>query len=321
MIWADTITGTHHKNHPSIPVALGRKPTDLHGVVARTAYTTTHLMTWKEKVSGYLVTKAIAAGVMLVAALLVLLGHAGEQAAVGVVPPMVAGAFLGLTGVLLIADLKQPTRFHYLLTRGNTDSWLVKGAYILMGFAAVCAAWFVAGVTDNDTLLEVLAIPAVLGAAGTAGYTAYLFAQCEGRDLWQTPLLLPVLLAQAVTAGGSAYAVMDVFMAIPESDAIAWVLLAGVGATAAFVWMELASHGSRHVELAIEVMTRGRYARQFWVGGVAVGMIVPAALAILVLAADISSPAPLAGAGVAAVAGLFAYEDAFVRAGQSVPLS
>ena len=46
------------------------------------------MMTWKEKVSGYLVTKAIAAGVMLVAALLVLLGHAEEQAAVGVVPPM-----------------------------------------------------------------------------------------------------------------------------------------------------------------------------------------------------------------------------------------
>jgi hypothetical protein len=40
-----------------------------------------------------------------------------------------------------------------------------------------------------------------------------------------------------------------------------------------------------------------------------------------VLATDTSSPAPLAGAGIAAVAGLFAYEDAFVRAGQSVPLS
>ena len=190
-----------------------------------------------------------------------------------------------------------------------------------MAFAAVCAAWFVGGLTDNDGLLEVLAIPAVLGAAGTAGYTAYLFAQCEGRDLWQTPLLLPVLLAQAVTAGGAAHAVMDVFMAVPGGDAVAWVLLGGIAATAGFVWMELASHGSRHVELAVETMTRGRYARQFWVGGVAVGMVVPAAIAILVLATDLSSPAPLAAAGIAAVAGLFAYEDAFVRAGQSVPLS
>ena len=94
-----------------------------------------------------------------------------------------------------------------------------------------------------------------------------------------------------------------------------------VAATAAFVWMELASHGSRHVELAVETMTHGRYARQFWVGGVLVGMVVPAALAILALATDTASPALLASAGIAAVAGLFAYEDAFVRAGQSVPLS
>ncbi|MGB1505742.1 MAG: NrfD/PsrC family molybdoenzyme membrane anchor subunit, partial [Acidimicrobiales bacterium] len=232
-----------------------------------------------------------------------------------------AGAFLGLTGVLLIADLKQPTRFHYLLTRGNTDSWLVRGAYVLMAFAAVCAVWFVGGLADNGALLEVLAIPAVLGAAGTAGYTAYLFAQCEGRDLWQTPLLLPVLLAQAVTAGGASYAVMDVVMDVPSPDAVAWVLLGGVAATAAFIWMELASHGSRHVELAVETMTHGRYARQFWLGGVVVGMVVPAALAILTLATDGTSSAVLASAGVAAIAGLFAYEDAFVRAGQSVPLS
>ena len=48
-----------------------------------------------------------------------------------------------------------------------------------------------------------------------------------------TPLLLPVLLAQAVTAGGASYAVMDVILDIPETDAIAWVLLGGVAATAA----------------------------------------------------------------------------------------
>ena len=321
MIWADTITGTTGKNHPTVPVAIGQKPADLDGVVARTAYTTTHMMTWKEKVSGYLVTKAIAAGVMLVAALLVLLGHAGEQAAVGVVPPVVAGVFLGITGALLIADLKQPTRFHYLLTRGNRTSWLVKGAYVLMFFAVVCGLWFLAGLADNDGLIEILAVPAVLGAFGTAGYTAYLFAQCEGRDLWQTPLLLPVLLAQAVTAGGATYAVLDLFMAVPETEAIAWVLLGGVGATAALVWMELASHGSRHVELAVETMTHGRYARQFWIGGVGLGMVVPAVLTVIALATDTVEPALLVPAAVAAIVGLFAYEDAFVRAGQSVPLS
>ena len=321
MIWADTVrTGTGPR-HPTIPFPSAATAATDPGVVARTAYTTAHQMTWREKVSGYLVTKAVAAGVMLVAALLVLLGHADEQAAVGVAPPMVAGAFLGLTGLLLVGDLKQPGRFHYLLTRGNRTSWLVKGAYILMAFAAICALWWVGGLAEADGLLKALAIPAVLAAAGTAGYTAYLFAQCEGRDLWQTPLLLPVLLAQAVTAGGAAYAVMDLFMQIPEPTAVRWVLLGGVAATVLFVAIELSAHGSRHVELAVGAMTRGAYARQFWWGGVGLGMVLPAVLVIVALAADVDAAALPALAGLSAVVGMFAYEDAFVRAGQSVPLS
>ena len=60
-----------------------------------------------------------------------------------------------------------------------------------------------------------LAAPTALLAAATAGYTAYLFAQCEGRDLWQTPLLLPMLLTQAATAGAAAFTLADVFVTVP----------------------------------------------------------------------------------------------------------
>ncbi|MEM7096436.1 MAG: 4Fe-4S dicluster domain-containing protein [Actinomycetota bacterium] len=323
MIWADTLRGGDDaggKRHPSVPVSIGAKPSDETGVVARTAYTTAHLMTWKAKVSGYLVTKAIAAGVMLVAALLVLMGHADVQAAVGVVPPIVAGLFLAITGALLIADLKQPTRFHYLITKGNWTSWLVKGAYILMFFAVVCALWFLAGVVDAPGVIEALAVPAVLGAIGTAGYTAFLFGQCEGRDLWQTPLLLPTLLAQAVTAGGATYAILEWFMDVPESATICWVLLGGVIATAAIIAMELTSKGSRHVELAVHEMTHGAYARQFWLGGILLGLVVPGVLMVIALTAGLHGSVA-AIAGICALVGMFAYEDTFVRAGQSVPLS
>jgi formate-dependent nitrite reductase membrane component NrfD/ferredoxin len=322
MIWADRlfVGDEGGKSHPSVPVALGSKPTDMDGVVARTAYTTAHQMTWKAKVSGYLVTKAIAAGVMLVAALLVLMGHADVDNAVGLVPPVVAGIFLALTGVLLISDLKQPGRFYYLITRGSWESWLVKGAYILRAFSVVCGLWFVGGLAGATGLLKGLAIPAVLGALGTAGYTAFLFGQCEGRDLWQTPLLLPTLLAQAVTAGGATYAILDLFLAVPEARAISWVLLGGVAATAALVAMELTSKGSRHVELAVHEMTHGRYAKQFWFS-VFVGLVVPAAMVIVELATDSISAISLAIAGSLSLIGMFAYEDSFVRAGQSVPLS
>ncbi len=103
MIWADTTPA-----HPTITATMAEHSGA--GVVARTAYTTAHQMTWKSKVSGYLVTKAIAAGAMLIASLLVVMGHGSEQAAVGVVPPVLAGVFTAITGALLIADLKQPDR-------------------------------------------------------------------------------------------------------------------------------------------------------------------------------------------------------------------
>jgi Fe-S-cluster-containing dehydrogenase component/formate-dependent nitrite reductase membrane component NrfD len=314
MIWADTTP-----NHRQLPVLDEHGHGDP-GVVARTAYTTSHKTTWDRMVSGYLVTKAIAGGIMLMAALMIVLGHADEQAAVGVVPPMVAGLFLGITGALLIGDLKQPGRFFYLLTRSNFSSWLVKGAYVLGAFAAVCGLWWILGVADAGDALKVLAIPAALLGAATAGYTAFLFAQCEGRDLWQTPLLLPLLLARAAVAGAAAYAVLDLFMDIPSQRAVWWTLLAGVGAVGFLTWVELSSHGSRHVELAIASMTKGDQAGWFnW--GLSLGVLAPAGLTIVALSVDDTSASLPALAGVLALVGMWLSETAFVRAGQSVPLS
>ena len=314
MIWADT-TPSHSTITQTMADHSGA------GVVARTAYTTAHHMTWKSKVSGYLVTKAVAAGAMLIASLLVVMGHGSEQAAVGLVPPIVAGLFIAITGALLIADLKQPTRFLYILTKSNTKSWLVRGAWILGAFAGVVALWGLFGLADSGGPLQILALPVSLLAAAVAGYTAFLFGQCEGRDLWQTPLLLPILLAQAVVAGGSTFAVLDLFMDIPEARTIHIVFLAALGALALLIATELWSKGSRHVELATLEMTRGQYAGQFWFGGILNGIIVPAVLLTFSLAIDTVSPWPAACGGLAALFGMFAYEDSFVRAGQSVPLS
>ena len=124
-----------------------------------------------------------------------------------------------------------------------------------------------------------------------------------------------------MTAGGAIFAILDVFMDVPERTTITWILLGGVAATATLLLVELTATGSRHVELAVNSMTKGLYARQFWWGGVALGLVVPAVVATSLLAAAADSPLLLAAAGLSAIAGMFAYENAFIRAGQSVPLS
>src|SRR5690606_25147818 len=52
-------------------------------------------------------------------------------------------------------------------------------------------------------------------AAGVAIYTAFLFAQAEGRDLWQSPLLPFHLLVQAFLVGAGAMLVVDLFLTFP----------------------------------------------------------------------------------------------------------
>jgi formate-dependent nitrite reductase membrane component NrfD len=279
-------------------------------------------------VSAYLVTKAVSAGALLAGALLVLTGHADDRGLVGIAAPLVALMFAAVTGVLLIADLRQPRRFPLIFLRPQWTSWLVRGAFILAAYGALALLWLLAGLLDSPGLIEVVALPAALLAAGTAGYTAFLFGQCEGRDLWQTPLLLPVLLAQAVAGGAGALLVLSPLLDLDSSGvtALLWALVGGTTGLLALTLLEITSRSSVHVELAVQAMTRGRYRGRFWGLGVGLGMLVPLLLAVAVLglADDPTTGAGAAAgvlAGLAAIVGLAGYEDAFVRAGQAVPLS
>jgi formate-dependent nitrite reductase membrane component NrfD len=216
--------------------------------------------------------------------------------------------FLGLTGALLIWDLEHPTRFHYLLLRPQWRSWLVRGGFIITGYGAVLAAHLAAtliGARFHDALMAA-GIPL---AAMTAVYTAYLFAQAKARDMWQSPLLPPHLLVQALLAGSAV--LLPVSMAVdPYAVAeLAWLL---AGASLVHVIMVIGettlTHGTAQAHAATLEMTRGRYAGFFRVG-------------LLLVALGILAPWWPLLAAPAALVGLLAFEHAYVQAGQSVPLA
>jgi len=127
------------------------------------------------------------------------------------VPPLVALVFLALTTGLLVFDLKRRDRFHYILLKGNRRSWLVWGTWILVAYGALGIAWLGAAHGGSVGTLRLLAIPTLLFAAGATGYSAFLFGQAEGRDFWQSPLLLPQLLIAALAAGAAALLVVGLF--------------------------------------------------------------------------------------------------------------
>src|SRR4030095_12953548 len=156
---------------------------------------------WGSKVSAYLWTKSIAAGVLLVAALA---GSSGWGSLLGVAAPSLSLIFLALTTALLIFDLKRADRFAFILLKPNWRSWLVRGAWILMAFGVVGVVWLLGGLTDRSDLVSVAFVPAILLALATAGYSAFLFGQAEGRDFWQSPVVLPHLIVAALIAGSAA---------------------------------------------------------------------------------------------------------------------
>ncbi|MDX1410466.1 MAG: 4Fe-4S dicluster domain-containing protein, partial [Saprospiraceae bacterium] len=100
---------------------------------------------WGWEVSGYLVTKAIAAGVFLVWFLVSMLGDAGMFAGAQLPVAVTGLVFLLLTGVLLVLDLDQPGRFLYVLLRPHWSSWLTRGGYAIAGYGALLTLWGVAG--------------------------------------------------------------------------------------------------------------------------------------------------------------------------------
>ncbi|GAC1371949.1 MAG: polysulfide reductase NrfD [Ktedonobacteraceae bacterium] len=285
---------------------------------------------WGWMVSAYLGTKSIGAGSMIVAALaLALYGLHGSlngslHALLGIAAPIIGGLFIAATLVLLVADLKRPERALFLLTKANPTSWLVWGGYILGIFGLLEALWFGSAAFGLYDVLHVLLIPSALFGAAAAGYTAFLFGQAEGRDFWQSPLLLSILLVQSVLAGSAMLGIFALLLGAASaiSTLLAITLLSSVGVHLLLILLEVfGSHSNSHVTAAAHYITGGPLRTIFRGLFLGLGTLVPLLLLVVALLIPVTQPALLALAGVIALIGLFAYEHCFVVAGQSVALS
>lgn len=282
---------------------------------------------WGKEVPAYVWTKAVSAGAVGVPFLATALGM--RLAAPALWTSVVLGlVFLLATGLLLISDLDRPDRFHYVLLRPQWRSWLVKGAYIITAYGAALSLWVVLklltgplGVLPaswSSALDRVLAWPLAALAAATAVYTAFLFAQCKGRDFWQTPMLPLHMLVHAALAGAAALmlASLAVDALVPLRPALGWTLGIGILVALGTMWMELATrHPSLDSERTAKMIYKGRYARLFWYGSVLLGLVLPAALLLLGI------PAAAAAASVLVLIGIMATEVIWIGAPQRLPLA
>ncbi len=300
----------------------------------RVVYANDFPMPWGWRVSSYFLTKAVSAGIAIAALVAVLFGAAIESMWMRVGAPLLGGLLLLATGVLLVWDLKRPDRFYYLLTKGNPSSWLVRGAWILTAQALAFGAWFLAGAFQQDGIATAAIWASAIIGLATAGYTAFLFHQARGRTLWNGPLLVWHMIAAAFTVGGgisllaslvsvtraaSGSSTVLVSQTLPAgTEAFTWTMFIGaVGLGIVAVLEDRATHGD-DAAAAYHHMTRGAFAFEYRVGLV-FSVLSPVAAGVAVLLG--TSPVIAAGAGLVAMVGVWMVDDAFVKAGQSVPLT
>jgi formate-dependent nitrite reductase membrane component NrfD len=288
---------------------------------ALAAYDVSHRRPWDWLVPLYCWSKSIAGGVLAVPAVAVALKWLPRDRLRDIALSSIALIFIAVTLVALIGDLARKERFFYILRFPQLRSWLSLGSFILMAYTLLCGPLWVSELANYSSVSGLLLWPAVGSGFLAVVYTASLFGQCEGRDLWQTPLLPLHLLVQSLISSAAVLALLPIAWGggTPQSNAVA------AGSLSVFMVLHLLlvageltmPHASDNASYAARLIVGGPFRNWFWAGAVGLGVLLP--LALLFVAP--SSFNAVAIAAVLALAGLFVFEWCFVMAGQSVPNS
>ena len=200
----------------------------------------------------------------------------------------IALLFTALTTVLLVWDLEHKERFLRVVFTPQSKSWLARGAFILIAYSGLCGAVLARRLCWDFRCAASFCFgrrcSSVLCAAV---YTAFLFGQCEGRDLWQTPLLPVHLIVQTLMCGAAVLALLPTFARRYRSNArsvasLALVITLGYSFADRCSAKFLMPHTTDNSRYAARLITHGPFKRWFWGGAVVIGGIVPLCLLLLV---------------------------------------
>jgi formate-dependent nitrite reductase membrane component NrfD len=203
----------------------------------------------------------------------------------------------------------------YIFFKPNFNSWLVIGSYIIVIFGVVALFWLYLGFSGKIKALGLLIIPAVVFGTMTACYSAFLFHQARGRDLWQSNLLFVQLLIAAVVAGSAAMTIACA--ALGESHRIYFDVLC-ISATLNFflIFLDMVTHHTLQTSKALPSLL----SLSFHLLVAFVGFVLPLAMWVIAQSAVTSLFPPIVAA-LGALVGLGEYERLWIKAGQVVPLS
>ena len=272
---------------------------------------------WGWEITGYIIAKAIASGVVSLAFLVSLTGRltAGEL----FTSTLATLFFLAVTGLFLILDLDQPKRFLYVIFRPHFKSWLVKGAYIISAFGAMLGLWVFSYFLLPQPVTSVISLLLLPLAALTTIYTAFLLGQAKARDFWQNPLLAFHMGIHALIGGAAVLMLLSLAGFISFFTIAFWnfFLIAGILGHLLLIALErLMPHPTVDAKKASDIIFKKDYKNHFNVGVLLLGSLLP--LGLLFLSSGVLG---FALASFLAIGGICLSTHLWVKAPQLIPLS
>ncbi|UJF18197.1 cytochrome c nitrite reductase subunit NrfD [Vibrio sp. SS-MA-C1-2] len=264
-------------------------------------------LVWDWIIAIYLFLAGVSAGAVMLTIYLkknVIKGDASESGiikAMALLAPL--GIIIGLT--ILIFHLHRPLTFWHLMFNFNPSSIMSMGVVLFQVYMVVLFAWlaiifhkqlravlpekldFVNVIIEKiqpltKTIEFVLAILAILLAA----YTGFLLSALKTYPLLNNPVLPVLFLFSSLSSGAAACLLFGIigFKESSHSDAVAWlhrvekpVVLFELFLLVTF-FVGLILGGGQSEVAAWNAIGHGFWATWFWVGVIAVGMIIPLAM-------------------------------------------
>ncbi|MFD0702449.1 polysulfide reductase [Slackia equolifaciens] len=235
-------------------------------------------MVWDLPIACYLFLAGLGAGAYVSAIVAARCGEKSpEMARAGrIIAPVTVAIGLVLLMVDAEAGFHNPLRFFYLVS--NLSSVMAWGVIILAVFMVVSIATLLLDLLKKRIPLALEEVGAVF-SLGTAAYTGVLLGVVKTFPLWNTPLL-PVLFVVSAASTGIASVVLA-GCAIKNARVHAQTLLAKtrlVLPCIEIVLVALLLLTTQGVQAGIDTVVgivAGSWAPLFWIGLVAVGLVLP----------------------------------------------
>jgi formate-dependent nitrite reductase membrane component NrfD len=238
------------------------------------------------------------------------------------------GMFIGWLIVSIIKGgahlifLGRPMRAWRMVTRPQS-SWISRGIsfVLLFGlFGAIQMAfsyWSPGG--GGEVIFKVLA---GIMAFGVAIYTGFVLNSIKGVPFWNSSML-PILFILCGILGGFGLSVVialngggiDLHAAETGSR---WLLLANAVVIGIYLWT--AARRDETGRRSVAQQLHGEMAGMFWIGIVALGIVIPAVIALVSLASGTATSALLLTGVVCEIAGGLALRYCVLKAGAYKPL-